>query len=64
MTSYEHSDQRALDRRSQSDFGSGSDISNDSIEKKGDPTAHFEHQQHRWLAELKARHAEIVQVST
>ena len=63
MTSYEYSDQRALDRRSQSVFGFGSDISNDSIEKKGDPAAHFEHQQRCWLAELKARNAEIVQVT-
>lgn len=56
------------DRRSHSppsdrDFGPRSDISNDSIEKNGDPAARFEHQQRRWLAELKARNAKIVQVT-
>jgi len=45
------------------DFGPRSDISNDSIDKNGDPAAHFEHQQRRWLAELKARNAKIVQVT-
>ena len=45
------------------DFGPRSDISNDSIEKNGDPAARFEHQQRRWLAELKARNAKIVQVT-
>ena len=52
------------DRRSHtppSDFGHRSDISNDSIEK--DPAARFERQQRRWLAELKARNAKIVQVT-
>lgn len=28
-----------------------------------DPAARFEHQQRRWLAELKARNAKIVQVT-
>jgi len=56
------------DRRSHSppsdrEFGPRSDISNDSIEKNGDPAARFEHQQRRWLAELKARNAKIVQVT-
>ncbi|XP_057374617.1 epidermal growth factor receptor kinase substrate 8-like [Daphnia carinata] len=56
------------DRRSHSppsdrDFGPRSDISNDSIEKNGDPAARFEHQQRRWLSELKARNAKIVQVT-
>lgn len=56
------------DRRSHSppsdrDFGPRSDISNDSIDKSGDPAARFEHQQRRWLAELKARNAKIVQVT-
>jgi len=45
------------------EFGPRSDISNDSIEKNGDPAARFEHQQRRWLAELKARNAKIVQVT-
>ena len=49
------------------DFGPRSDISNDSIEKGsgggGDAAARFEHQQRRWLAELKARNCKIVQVT-
>ena len=44
-------------------IGARSDISNDSIEKNGDPIARFEYQQRRWLAELKARNAKIVQVT-
>ena len=60
------SDRGVPDRRSHSppsDFGPRSDISNDSIEKNGDPAARFERQQRRWLAELKARNAKIVQVT-
>jgi len=48
------------------EFGTRSDISNDSIEKNGgngDPAARFEQQQRRWLADLKARNAKIVQVT-
>lgn len=63
---YGYDSDRGGDRRSRSppsDFGPRSDISNDSIEKNGDPAAHFERQQRRWLAELKARNAKIVQVT-
>jgi len=49
------------------EFGPRSDISNDSIEKNGggggDAAARFEHQQRRWLADLKARNVKIVQVT-
>ena len=45
------------------EFGTRSDISNDSIEKNGDPVARFEQQQRRWLADLKARNVKIVQVT-
>ena len=45
------------------EFGTRSDISNDSIEKNGDPAARFEQQQRRWLADLKARNVKIVQVT-
>lgn len=59
---YYDSDQRDKRSRSPSDreFGPRSDISNDSM---SDPAARFEHHQRRWLAELKARNAKIVQVT-
>lgn len=65
MSRYEYyydSDQRDKRSRSPSDreFGPRSDISNDSM---SDPAARFEHHQRRWLAELKARNAKIVQVT-
>lgn len=58
---YGYDSDRARSHSPPSDFGPRSDISNDSIEK--DPAARFERQQRRWLAELKARNAKIVQVT-